>query len=62
MFYLGLYSENVKEILMSGTTRPDALIFGISHHLEDLYQVCSNNTPGARNGPALGSIVLHRLI
>ena len=28
----------------------------------DLYQVCSNNTPGAKSGTPGGSHVLHRLI
>ena len=31
-----------------------ALIFGMQHHLVDLYQVCSNYAPGAKNGPATG--------
>ena len=26
---------------------PRALIFGMKHHLGDLYQVCSNYAPGA---------------
>ena len=27
------------------------LILGMQHHLVDLYQVCSNYTHGAKNGP-----------
>ena len=54
MFYIGLYRENVEKIFLSETTRPRALIFGMYHHLVDLYQVCSNNSHGAKNGPAPG--------
>ena len=49
-------------ILSSETIRPRALIFGMLHHLVDLDQVCSNDVPGAKNGPALGSHILHKLI
>ena len=38
----------MKKIFLSETTRPRALIFGIKHHLVDLYLVCSNYTPGAK--------------
>ena len=38
----------MKKIFLSETTRPRALIFGMKHHLVDLYQVCSNYTPGAK--------------
>ena len=50
------------EKIFSKTTRPRAIILGMLHHLGNLYQVCSNNAPGAKNGPFLGSHVLHRLI
>ena len=50
------------KIFLSETTRPGALIFAVEHQLVDLYQVCSNYAPGAKNGPTLGSHVLHRLI
>jgi len=30
------------KIFMFETTRPKAFIFGIKHHLEVLYQICSN--------------------
>ena len=48
--------------MLSETTRPRALIFGMLHQLVDLHQVYSNYAPGAKNGPPLGSHVLHRLI
>ena len=38
------------------------MIFGMLHHLVDLYQVVSNCTPGAKIGPALGSHDLFRLL
>ena len=51
MFYIGLYGENMKLLtFLSETTRPRALIFGMEHHLVDLYQVCSNYAPGAKSG------------
>ena len=59
--YIGLYRENIEKIFLSETIRSRALIFGVWHHLVDLYQVCSNNAQ-AKNGPAPGSHVLHRLI
>ena len=40
MFYIGLYREKQK-IFLSEITRPRALMFGMKHHLVDLYQVCS---------------------
>ena len=49
MFYIALYRANMKKIFLS-----KALIFGMKHHLVDLFQVCSNYAPGAKNGPALG--------
>ena len=39
------------KIFFSKTTRPRASIMGMKHHLEDLYQVCSNYPPWAKNGP-----------
>ena len=53
--------ENREKIFLSDTTRPRAFIFGMKHHLVNLYQVCSNYIPGAKNVPAPGSHVLHRL-
>ena len=63
MFYIGLYREIHEKIFLSETIRLRALIFGIKHCLVGLYHVCSNYTPGAKNGPAPGvKIVSHRLI
>ena len=62
MFYIGLYRENHEKIFLSDTTRHRAFIFGMKHHLVNLYQVCLNNNPGAKNGSPWGSHVLHRLI
>ena len=42
---------------MSETTRHRALIFDMKHHLVNLYQVCSNYTPGAKNSPAGGHLL-----
>ena len=57
MFYIGLYRENKKE-----TRWPRALMFGIQHHLVELYPVCSNYGPGLEMVQPRGSYVLHRLI
>ena len=54
MLYIDLYREKHEKISCSETTRPRALICGMKHHLVDLYQVCSNYAPGAKNGSALG--------
>ena len=54
MFYIGLYREQHKQIYLSEATRPKGLIFGMQYHLVDLYQVCSNYSPGAKNGTAPG--------
>ena len=62
MFYIGLYREKHEKIFLSETRKPRLLIFVMWHHLMDLYQVCSNNAPGVKNGPARRSHVLHRLI
>ena len=50
LFYNGLYWEQHEKIFLSDTTRPRALLFGMKHHLVNLYQVCSNYSPGAKNG------------
>ena len=52
----------MKEIFLSETMWPRALMFGAKHHLVDLYQVCSNLIPAAKNGPAPGSHVSQRPI
>ena len=62
MFYIGYDREKNGKIILSETKRPSALLFGMQHHLVDLYQVCSKYTPWAHNGRPQGSDVLHRLI
>ena len=67
-----LNREKHGKIFLSESIRSRALIFGMQHHLVDLYQICSNYAPGAKmalhlgpgakNGPASKSHVLHRLI
>ena len=47
----GLARGHMFEKFLPETTRPKVLIFGMYHHLVDLYRVCSNYTPGAHNGP-----------
>ena len=49
---IGLYREKHGKIFTSEIVRPRALIFGMKHHLMDLYKACSNYTPRAKNGPA----------
>ena len=44
----------MKKIFLSETTRPRALIFGMKHHLVDLYQDCSIYAPGIKNETAPG--------
>ena len=48
MLYIDQYREKHEKIFLSETTRPRALIFGMKHHLVDLYQVCSNYSPGPK--------------
>ena len=57
--YIG---RNMKKIFSSEITRPRALMFGMKHHLVNVYQICSNYIPGAKNGPPTGSHVLNRPI
>ena len=61
MLYIVLYREKHEKIFLSENTRPRALIFGMMHNLVVLYQICSNYTPGAKNGPTPWSHALHRL-
>ena len=42
------------KIFFSETRRRRDLIFGMWHLLVDLYQVCSNDAPGVKTGPAAG--------
>ena len=51
--YIGLFGENHEKIL-SETTRPRALIFGMKHHIVTLYQICSNYFAWVKNGPSPG--------
>ena len=59
---LNYLEKNIEKIILSETTRPRALIFGMEHRLVNLYQVCSNYIPGAKNGPPRGLHILHRPI
>ena len=58
MFNISLYKKSMNNFL-SETIRLRALIFGMKHHLVNLYQICSNYIPGAKNGRP-GGHVLHR--
>ena len=40
--------EKHKQIFLSGTKRPRAIIFGMLHYIVDLYQVCSHYGPGLK--------------
>ena len=59
MLKIDFQDENFKTFL-SETTRPRALIFGMKHHLVDLYQNCSNNATGRPEGH-LFNIGLYRV-
>ena len=45
------YIGKHEKIFFPETTRPKALIFGMCHHLVDLYQVSSNYAPWVKRGP-----------
>ena len=62
MFHIGLYSEKHELIFLSEIIRPRALIFGMKHHLVDLYHVCSNYYLGQKMAPPQGLYVYNRLI
>ena len=49
MLYIGLYWGTIENRILSETTRPIALIFGMLQN-----QVCSNYDPMANNGTILG--------
>ena len=53
--YIVLYSKSLK--IFSETVRPRAQIFGIQHHLVDLYQICSNYCHRVKIDPAQGVLV-----
>ena len=46
MFYISLIGKTIEKIFLFETIRPRDLIFGMLHHLVDLYQVCSNYALG----------------
>ena len=48
IFYKGLYREKHGKIFLSETIRHRTLIFGMYHHLVDLYQVCLKMPQGAK--------------
>ena len=54
IFYIGLYREIHQKIFLSETIRLRALIFGLWHHLVDLYQVFSNYALGVKMAPCKG--------
>ena len=60
MFYIVLYREKHEKIFLSETKRPRALIFGMKHHIVNIYQVCSNYIPGTKNGHTL-VVGFHRI-
>ena len=45
VFYIGLYREKDETIFLSKTTRPRALIFGMKHHLVNLYHEYDQEIP-----------------
>ena len=53
-FKLAYIGKNMKKKVISETTRPRALIFGMIHYVVVFYQDCSNCTPWAKNGPYPG--------
>ena len=57
-----LIQDKHEKIFSSEITMPKALIFGMQHHRIDLYQVCLNKAPWAKNGPVPRFTFLHRLI
>ena len=56
MLYIGLNREKPEKIL-SETTRPRALIFGMMHYLVVFYQVCSNIPLGPNMAPPGGHML-----
>ena len=51
------YLVKHEQFFLSETIWPRVLIFGMYHHLVDLYQVCSNYAPGAKKGPTGGHML-----
>ena len=57
MLNIGLNREKHEKFSLSETARPRALIFGMQHHSVNLYQICSNYVPRAKNSPASGHML-----
>ena len=47
-----MFNIDKEKLFLSETTRLKALIFGLLHHLMDIYHICSNYAHGAKNGLA----------
>ena len=45
-----MFQMKTLKIVFPETTKSRAFIFGMQHHLVHLYHVCSNYTPGLKNG------------
>ena len=58
MFCIDLYREKRQKIFLSETKRPRALIFGMKHHLVDIYQVCSDYAPWGQKWACPGGHML----
>ena len=54
MFHTGLYRVNLKKIFSSETARPIEPWYLVCSITLDLYQVCINYAPWAKNGPTRG--------
>ena len=59
-----IFEMKIVIIFLSETTRSRALIFGMSHQLDDFYKVNSSyaTATGTKSGPPPGSHVLHSLL
>ena len=57
-----IFEMKIVIIFLSETTRSRALIFVMSHQLDDLYKVNSSYATGTKSGPPRGSHVLHSLL
>ena len=49
------------KIILSETTMPRALVFGIKHHLMGFYQCCSIYGTGGKMAPPQRSVNLHAM-
>ena len=57
MFDIGLKRENMGKIFLSQTKRARALIFGMLHHLVDLYHFFEIMPLGPKMPPSRGHIL-----